>query len=330
MHAQLDLPKDDGEQHPEKHWSVPQSTEEIAADDAPEDPVALQLSTVPAKIDVDVLVSQRHTRPSAELVALRKAAVTHFNDWKKEFLVKLKEILSKADDAETLDLRQKRKDKMAQVKADTPAEGEELLNVSDGPNATNTNQHNAKEVEDLQAIYHPIPTRLTTVPVEDRIEVLSAVIILLLSTGSYSAYSRTFATYLASAFGLPPSSFITEEKEIAKTMIQASTEAEKAKENGQMSAEAEAEKRKQQNQTSRFWKVGLASVAGAALIGVTGGLAAPVVAGAIGGLMGSVGLGGLASFLGIFWMNGALVGTLFGAFGARMTVSPHSYDFNIS
>lgn len=87
-----------------------------------------------------------------------------------------------------------------------------------------------------------------------------------------------------------------------------------------MSAEAEAAKRKQQNQQSRYWKVGLASVAGAALIGVTGGLAAPVVAGAIGGIMGSVGLGGVASFLGIFWMNGALVGTLFGAFGARMTV----------
>ena len=44
-------------------------------------------------------------------------------------------------------------------------------------------------------------------------------------------------------------------------------------------------------------------------------------AGAIGGLMGSVGLGGVASFLGVFWMNGALVGTLFGAYGARMTVS---------
>jgi hypothetical protein len=67
--------------------------------------------------------------------------------------------------------------------------------------------------------------------------------------------------------------------------------------------------------------VGFASVAGAALIGVTGGLAAPVVAGAIGGIMGSVGLGGVASFLGIFWMTGALVGTLFGAMGARMTVS---------
>lgn len=35
--------------------------------------------------------------------------------------------------------------------------------------------------------------------------------------------------------------------------------------------------------------------------------------------MGSVGLGGLASFLGVFCMNGALVGTFFGAYGARMT-----------
>ena len=47
---------------------------------------------------------------------------------------------------------------------------------------------------------------------------------------------------------------------------------------------------------------------------------APLVAGAIGGIMGGVGLGGVASFLGIFWMNGALVGALFGAYGAKMTV----------
>lgn len=88
-----------------------------------------------------------------------------------------------------------------------------------------------------------------------------------------------------------------------------------------MSADAEAERRRRENQVNRLLKVGLASVAGAALIGVTGGLAAPVVAGAIGGLMGSVGLGGVASFLGVFWMNGALVGTLFGAWGGKMTVS---------
>lgn len=273
----------------------------------------------------NILVSPSPISANSELAEVRKAAVNHFNEWRKNFLVKLKEILAKPDDAEVLDLRQKRKEKMAQVKADTPAEGEDLLKFdNNGTTSTTTTVQpspDADAVKALQAIYHPVPTRLTTVPIEDRKEVLSAVLILLLSTGHYSAYSRTFITYLASAFGLPLSFLNEEEAQIAKTMIEATNEAEKAKQSGQMSAEAEAEKRKQQNKTSRFWKVGLASVAGAALIGVTGGLAAPVVAGAIGGIMGSVGLGGLASFLGIFWMNGALVGTLFGAFGARMTVS---------
>jgi hypothetical protein len=86
-----------------------------------------------------------------------------------------------------------------------------------------------------------------------------------------------------------------------------------------LTADAETQKRRTENASSRRWKVGLASVAGAAIIGVTGGLAAPIVAGAIGGIMGGVGLGGLASFLGIFAMNGALVGSLFGAYGGKMT-----------
>lgn len=176
----------------------------------------------------------------------------------------------------------------------------------------------------LQSHWHPIPTRLTTIPEEDRREALSCVLLVLLATGRYSAHSRALAVYLASALELPLAVLDAEEAEIAVSLVERSAEAEKQQQGQQrrtgMSAEAEAAKRKQQNQQSRYWKVGLASVAGAALIGVTGGLAAPVVAGAIGGIMGSVGLGGVASFLGIFWMNGALVGTLFGAFGARMTV----------
>lgn len=272
----------------------------------------------------DASVSQRRTPPSPELIALRKAALARFDEWRKEFLTNLKEVLSVNDDNKILAARQERQKKIDQARMETPAEGEDLIDFGgEGKVADSTSQYTAKAVKSLQAIYHPIPTRLTTLAVEDRREVLSAVLILLLSTGHYSAYSRAFITYLASAFELPLSFLADEEKEIAKTMIEASAEAEKAKENSTMSADAEAQKRKQQNQAGRFWKVGLASVAGAALIGVTGGLAAPVVAGAIGGLMGSVGLGGLASFLGVFWMNGALVGTLFGAFGAKMTVSPH-------
>lgn len=270
----------------------------------------------------DASVSQRRTPPSPELIALRKAALTSFDEWKKGFLTKLKEVLYVNDDMKIIEARRERQKKIAQTKLDTPAEGEDLIDFGDETAAENRSGDAAKAVESLQAIYQPITTKLIRLEVEDRKEVLSAALILLLSTGQYSAYSRTFITYLTSAFGLPLSFLIEEEKQIAETMIEASAQAEKAKKDGTMSAEAEAQKRKQQNQAGRFWKVGLASVAGAALIGVTGGLAAPVVAGAIGGLMGSVGLGGLASFLGVFWMNGALVGTLFGAYGAKMTVSP--------
>lgn len=316
MRSQLEIQKDGEAQKPS-----PNQAAETSASDLSE-AASASASSVSRKARADASVSQNHIPPSHELVDLRKAALAHFDEWKKEFLAKLKElgILSNRDDAGVLEERKTRNEKMAQMKADVPADGEDLLSFEDGSGPNRLAQDTMKAVETLQAIYHPIPTRLTTIPLVDRKEVLSAILILLLSTGNYSAYSRSFITYLTSAFNLPLSFLANEEREIAKTMIEASAEAEKAKENGQMSAEAEAQKRKQQNQTSRFWKVGLASVAGAAIIGVTGGLAAPVVAGAIGGLMGSVGLGGLASFLGIFWMNGALVGTLFGAFGARMTV----------
>ena len=247
-------------------------------------------------------------------------------------LSKLKEILAAPDDQKIADERRRRSDRIAAARAERPGAGEDLIDFGGpGPGPGRVPDGDAAaEVEALQRLYHPIPTRLTTIPAEDRREALCAVLLLLLSGGDYSADSRTLAVYLASALELPLAALVREETEIARSLVETSTsEAAQQQQQEAMSADAEAQKRKQENQSSRFWKVGLASVAGAALIGVTGGLAAPVVAGAIGGLMGTVGLGGVASFLGIFWMNGALVGTLFGAFGARMTVSwripPHRF-----
>lgn len=88
-----------------------------------------------------------------------------------------------------------------------------------------------------------------------------------------------------------------------------------------MSGAQEAQKRTEDGKTARYWKVGLAGVAGAAIIGVTGGLAAPLVAGAIGTVMGGLGLGASAAagLLGTLAESGVIVGTLFGAYGARMS-----------
>ncbi|KAM7193578.1 Protein of unknown function (DUF726) domain containing protein [Naviculisporaceae sp. PSN 640] len=255
--------------------------------------------------------------PPPELVRLRRAALAHFDAWQTDILNKLKELLSQQDDAGVVVDRRERANRLARRRADVPSPGESLIDFGDadrGKLAAEATR--SRDVARLQQSYHPIPTRLTTILVEDREETLSCVLLVLLSTGKYVAESRTLAVYLTSAFGLPISVLNTEEAEIAKLLIEKSTSEEAQR---HMSAEAEAQKRKQENQTSRMWKVGLGTVAGAALVGITGGLAAPVVAGAIGGLMGTVGLGGVASFLGVFWMNGALVGTLFGAFGAKMT-----------
>ncbi|KAI0149981.1 DUF726-domain-containing protein [Hypoxylon sp. NC0597] len=274
--------------------------------------------------------SQQRNPPSPALVRLRKAALLHFDSWRAETLAKLKDVVAKPDDQKVLDARRTRAEQLSAKSKEEPTDGEDLLSFGDNSRSTQTRTPplpprrgtgtataGPTSLAAFQALYHPIPTRLTTIPIDDRKEVLSATLILLLSIGNYSAYSRTLVCYLASALEIPPSFLDAEETEIATTMMEA---AQKAEQNGgAMSAEAEAAKRREEGKVGRFWKVGLASVAGAAIIGVTGGLAAPAVAGVIGGLMGSVGLGGLASFLGIFWMNGALVGTLFGAFGAKMT-----------
>ena len=84
---------------------------------------------------------------------------------------------------------------------------------------------------------------------------------------------------------------------------------------------AETKKAAEASQTARKWKVGLASVAGAALIGVTGGLAAPLLAAGVGSVMGGLGLGATAAagYLGTLAGSSVLVGGLFGAYGARMT-----------
>ncbi|PMD56480.1 DUF726-domain-containing protein, partial [Hyaloscypha bicolor E] len=246
-----------------------------------------------------------------KLQELKKAALFYFDTWSNEVHQQFKKICDGSEDPRS---EQRRKEWQA-ARNPTPPAYTRNSDI-DTKNPELEAQFEAKELEEvkevtlLQSQFHPIQTRLTTISKEDRICVISCMVLVLLSLGHYSAHSRVLLCYLTSAFAVPLSVLTTEEKEIAQALLLASKT---------LTADAETQKRRTENASSRRWKVGLASVAGAAIIGVTGGLAAPIVAGAIGGIMGGVGLGGLASFLGIFAMNGALVGSLFGAFGGKMT-----------
>ncbi|RCI12987.1 hypothetical protein L249_1308 [Ophiocordyceps polyrhachis-furcata BCC 54312] len=231
-------------------------------------------------------------KPSAEkpmtakdAATIQEAAVEKLGQWRDELVPKVREIVQVEDTPAIETERQARKGK--QEKEDDSQDTE------------------TDDLAQLRCLYCPIPTPLTSLPIQDRREALTSILLLLLSTGKYPAHSRILILHLASALNIPPPSSTNKK---AKSQTQQG-----------MSADAEAAKRKEDNKLSRYWKVGLASVAGAAVIGVTGGLAAPLVAGALSSIMGGVGLGGVASFLAIFWANGALVGALFGAYGAKMT-----------
>ncbi|KAG6236854.1 hypothetical protein E4U25_003278 [Claviceps purpurea] len=257
------------------------------------------------------VVAQPSGKAARKIEQIQESAMMHMQEWKNEFLPRLQEIMRVEDNAKIKEERKARREGLDEKDHDTTEKEDHVLNFGNVP------IDRAQDVASLQKLYHPIPNTLTATSPRDRREVISCVLLLLLSTGKYSAHSRVMVLYLASALEVPQTFVNTEEAEIAHSLIESSS-ADKDKREA-MSAEAEAESRRQKNKFSRFWKVGLASVAGATVIGVTGGLAAPLVAGAFGAIMGGVGLGGVASFLGVFWMNGALVGALFGAYGAKMT-----------
>jgi hypothetical protein len=118
--------------------------------------------------------------------------------------------------------------------------------------------------------------------------------------------------HMSSSLHLPLYLLSEDEVKIAEGLVEAAKH---------MSGDGEIQKRSDENKVARRWKVGIAGVAGAALIGVTGGLAAPLVAAGVGAVMGGLGLGATAAatMLGAVAESGLIVGALFGAYGGRMT-----------
>lgn len=164
----------------------------------------------------------------------------------------------------------------------------------------------------LTNIYPPIKTPLSSLDEQTRLLIIHSTLLLLISLEHYVAQSRVLLLYLTSSLNLPLKALTTDEEKVAIGLLEAAKH---------MSGEAEAQKKAEENQQSRKWKVGLASVAGAAVIGISGGLAAPLVAAGIGSVMGGLGLGATAAagYLGTVAGSSIIVGGLFGAYGGRMT-----------
>jgi hypothetical protein len=135
------------------------------------------------------------------------------------------------------------------------------LKIEPGSN-TNIEEADAALIE----LYRPTSTALVSLPKDRRMLLLHAMLLLLLSLEHYVAHSRVLLLHISSSLHLPLHILTEDEVKVAQGLLEAAKH---------MSGTKEADKRTEENKVARRWKVGLAGVAGAAIIGVTGGLAAP-------------------------------------------------------
>ncbi|PVF93644.1 DUF726-domain-containing protein [Serendipita vermifera] len=229
-----------------------------------------------------------------KLKRIKPTALRDFNNWQSKLFSRVMEAVYKPDSS--------------------------TENASSKPRPSGSNMQN----DDLK---HWLPRKdsqlASKIPQQTSALVIHALLLLSLSLETYDTRSRILLLQLCDSLNIPISVFLQQEGATAHALI-VSANAQKQTTlptSNQLTADPYVQKRIHENENTRKWKIGLASVAGAVLVGVTGGLAAPLVAAGLGTLLGGIGLGGTvaASYLGAMAASAPLVGGLFGAYGGKMS-----------
>ncbi|KAG8626562.1 hypothetical protein KVT40_005507 [Elsinoe batatas] len=292
---------------PEKQRSRPTSQNSERSKDAKskQDDRAW-IDAVKADIAAQEKVKQELEKRKKELSSeriqeMRKQALSSFDKWRERVLERVGEIINTRSSGEQGEkAAEAGKQDSAKVDVDEQTK-QQIDDVSDRP-----------EVQAAVMLnYPPVDTPLSKLDRPKRALVLHSMLLLLLSLEQYSSWSRTLLVHLTTSLSLPLKLLEDDEAKIATGLLQAVD----------MSGDSSAKKAAEENAFARKWKVGLATVAGAAVIGITGGLAAPLLAAGVGSVMGGLGLGATATagYLGTLAGSSVLVGGLFGAYGGKMT-----------
>ncbi|KAI4196087.1 MAG: hypothetical protein LQ350_006784 [Teloschistes chrysophthalmus] len=262
----------------------------------------------PTKMDVDAYeqekkkLAEREKELSApDVKKLKEDALANYDEWRSAFMKRVGEAVHLPDE--------------------TDNQISEAAKTHEAPSAPQAQQHTAtgeagEKVEQkapkLEDLFPRVKTSLTKLSLSQRRTVLHSVILLLISLERYSARSRVLLLYLTSSLKLGAKAMQEEEVKIAKGLLESAQ---------QINADKETQEKIDASQQSRKWKMRAATVAGAAVVGISGGMAAPMVASGVGAIMGGLGLGATAAagYLGTVAGSTYLVGALFGAYGGQMT-----------
>ncbi|XP_053202387.1 transmembrane and coiled-coil domain-containing protein 4-like isoform X2 [Panonychus citri] len=139
------------------------------------------------------------------------------------------------------------------------------------------------------------------------LKVIEELVLFAVREGVYDSRMRVLVLYVANVLGVPVQLVeLFEESVIEMLTNDVPSESEEDVK--------EKAKRRRNKKIKRYFMIGLAGLGGGAIIGLTGGLAAPFVAAGAGAIIGGAGAAALGSTAGI-----AVIGSLFGVAGAGLT-----------
>ena len=228
---------------------------------------------------------------SPQIQGMRRAALSFFDAWRSEILRRVGEVLNVKGQA----VRPRRNKYNAKAKAEARERRGHATTIN-----TILEKDGASNSLSTTAI---IPTSLTELEETKRSKVLQCLILLALGIEHYAAHSRILMEIIAASLKLPSCTLSDLESTVSHELL--STAAK-------MSA-AES--------TEKVWKHGLATVAGAVLLSVTGGSTASLMAAGIFNVMRDFGLKipRIGGYSGAMAGSSLLIGGLFGSYGRRMT-----------
>ncbi|KAK6851460.1 hypothetical protein PG995_012582 [Apiospora arundinis] len=170
-----------------------QSTEEAAAKDKTED--AAQKAEQQAQKRREQLTK---ALAKEEFVALKKASIAHFDQWRENVLERVGGVVNQKADDDDPDMKKAKK-----VEEHRRNDNDQQQKPMTTKTGTATASQDDNGLVDLQKLYPPQPTPLRDLDDAHRVLVLHSLLLLFLGLETYQAESRVLMLRLASALAVP-------------------------------------------------------------------------------------------------------------------------------
>lgn len=251
----------------EHNFDASATLKDLGQEDVSEEDRIANMDFDPGTVDVSEYDKERKAREEREkelatpkVKEMKKTALQWFDEWREVVIQRVGEAVNSKETASEQQMEASSQHKTTTI----PKTGGRPIQKID--NSAKSGQYKPPKLEEL---FPRVQTPLTKLPISKRRLVLHSILLILLSLEHYNAASRVLLLYITSSLKLGINYLREDEERTAKGLLEVAK---------QVTADEAALKRaSEDSEYSRKWKIRLATVAGAAVVGLSGGMAAPMV-----------------------------------------------------